>query len=172
MQIKQGDTTHMAACLAIARKLPEYFNDTGMEMMRHDLREHELSMAVDRDQMIGFISVQVKNSQVAEISWIAVLPERQQEGVGTQLIQHTLEELKKRGIRLLEVKTLAPTVEYEPYERTRRFYERRGFVLLDIIDPYPGWEPGNPCAIYLLILSLDDAQAKNDLKDRKTNLDK
>lgn len=49
---------------------------------------------------------------------------------------------------MLQVKTLAPTVEYAPYEGTRTFYEAMGFRLLEIIDPFPGWEPGNPCAIF------------------------
>lgn len=51
------------------------------------------------------------------------------------------------------VKTLAPTVDYPPYDATRAFYASQGFHLVDIIDPYPAWNPGNPCAIYLNILS-------------------
>jgi len=49
-------------------------------------------------------------------------------------------------------KTLAPDVEYAPYEATRRFYEKKGFIHLETIDPYPGWDPGNPCAIYVRVL--------------------
>jgi hypothetical protein len=63
------------------------------------------------------------------------------------------EHLRANGVMLLEVKTLAPTVVYTPYERTRRFYEHAGFILLEVVDPYPGWEPGNPCAIYVKILT-------------------
>ena len=32
------------------------------------------------------------------------------------------------------------------------FWERRGFVQIDCIDPLPGWEPGNPSAIYVKAL--------------------
>ncbi|HEX5290374.1 MAG TPA: hypothetical protein VFX25_16040 [Streptosporangiaceae bacterium] len=32
---------------------------------------------------------------------------------------------------------------------TRAFWERNGFVHVDTIDPLPGWEPGNPAAIYV-----------------------
>jgi len=32
---------------------------------------------------------------------------------------------------------------------TRVFYERSGFVYVDTIDPLPGWQPGNPAAIYV-----------------------
>jgi hypothetical protein len=39
-----------------------------------------------------------------------------------------------------------------PYEATRAFWERNGFVHVDTIDPLPGWEPGNPAAIYVAAL--------------------
>lgn len=81
--------------------------------------------------------------------------EYQHKGYGTALIEHTSIRLKEKGIRLLEVKTLAPQAGYQPYEATRRFYNKNGFILTDIIDPYPGWEPGNPCALYVKILLSD-----------------
>jgi GNAT superfamily N-acetyltransferase len=89
---------------------------------------------------------------VVEILWLAVMPGLQQEGQGTALIQVLADQAKCNGIVALEVKTLAATVESPRYARTRRFYERRGFVLLDVIDPYPGWSPGNPCAIYIKVV--------------------
>ena len=72
---------------------------------------------------------------------------------GSALLLAIEERLRADGVTLLEVKTLAPTVVYAPYERTRHFYERAGFLLLETVDPYPGWEPGNPCAIYVKILA-------------------
>ena len=41
---------------------------------------------------------------------------------------------------------------YRPYQATRAFWERNGFVHIDTIDPLPGWEPGNPAAIYVAAL--------------------
>jgi hypothetical protein len=61
---------------------------------------------------------------------------------------------RKEGARLLEVKTLDASAQSAEYEVTRRFYENRGFELLESIDPFPGWEPGNPCAIYVKVLEL------------------
>ena len=61
-------------------------------------------------------------------------------------------DLESRMVRLVMVKTLAPTVDYPPYALTRRFYEKNGFALIDVIDPYPKWDPGNPCAIYVRAL--------------------
>jgi ribosomal protein S18 acetylase RimI-like enzyme len=152
MQITKASKQHIEACLAIAGELPGYFNEQGMAAMRRDLQEHRLYGALDANQVIGFAAVQPKSSQVAEISWMAVSPEHQHQGIGTQLIDHIVSDLRAEGIQLLEVKTLAAEAEYAPYELTRRFYERQGFMHLDTIDPYPEWEPGNPCAIYIKII--------------------
>jgi GNAT superfamily N-acetyltransferase len=89
---------------------------------------------------------------VLEILWLAVVTDRQGQGHGTALIEALAVQAMRGSIALLEVKTLAATVESPRYARTRQFYERRGFMLLDVIDPYPGWGPGNPCALYVRIL--------------------
>ena len=56
------------------------------------------------------------------------------------------------GISVVEAKTLDRSSGYRPYEATRAFWERNGFVHVDTIDPLPGWEPGNPAAIYVAAL--------------------
>ncbi|MBU4502111.1 MAG: GNAT family N-acetyltransferase, partial [Nanoarchaeota archaeon] len=81
-----------------------------------------------------------------------VKPEYQNQGVGSALIKYITEELKSQGIRLLQIKTLSEDAEYSPYEKTRRFYEEMRFIHIETIDPYPGWAPDNPCAIYVKIL--------------------
>ena len=101
---------------------------------------------------MGYVVVERKVSPVLEILWLAVVPDRHGQGHGAALIEALADQAKRCGIALLEVKTLAATAEWPPYVRTRRFYERRGFMLLDVIDPYPGWRPGNPCALYVRIV--------------------
>ncbi len=49
----------------------------------------------------------------------------------------------------MEAKTLDRSSGYHPYEATRAFWERNGFIQIDTIDPLPGWQPGNPAAIYV-----------------------
>ncbi|WP_297466921.1 hypothetical protein [Thermococcus sp.] len=41
-------------------------------------------------------------------------------------------------------------LSYKPYDETRRFYERRGFVRVALIDPYPEW--GEEALIYVKCL--------------------
>ena len=152
MQVRKGSKEHIEACLSIAKELSQYFPEKAIAAMSQDLQEHRLYIAVDSDEVIGFVAIQLKSSQVAEISWMAVKAKRQHQGVGSQLIDHIADDLKGQEIRLLQVKTLASNVDYAPYELTRQFYEKRGFVHLETIDPFPEWEPGNPGAIYVKVV--------------------
>lgn len=108
--------------------------------------------AIDLDEVVGFVAIQRINNHVAEISWMAVKLEYQHQGIGSALVDHVANDLRSQAITLLEVKTLSEDVEYPPYEKTRRFYEKVGCVHLETINPFPEWEPGNPCAIYVKIL--------------------
>ena len=64
-----------------------------------------------------------------------------------------LAHLAGNGVRIVEVKTLDRSAGYAPYEATLAFWERRGFIQVDMIDPLPGWQPGNPAAIYVAALA-------------------
>ena len=152
MDILIGGAQYIDSCLAIARVLPQYFSELAFPIMSRDFREYRLYVAVDSNEVVGFISIQSKNSQVVEILWMAVKPGYQRQGVGTLLMNQIVADLKAEGVRLLEVKTLAATVDYAPYVPTRQFYENKGFVHLETIDPYPEWQPGNACAIYVKVL--------------------
>lgn len=152
MEIIQGNRTHIEDCLRIARNLPQYFTQDATKNLSKDISTHQLFVAVDSSEVRGFIILIQKSPFVAEISWLAVHPEHQHKGYGSSLVEFIATKLKNTGVKLLEVKTLSPGTDYLPYENTRRFYDKSGFLLMDIIDPYPGWEPGNPCAVYVKIL--------------------
>ena len=77
---------------------------------------------------------------------------RRGHGLGTVLLDWVLGELAADGVSVVEAKTLDQSAGYQPYEATRAFWEHRGFVQVDVIDPLPGWEPGNPAAIYIAAL--------------------
>jgi ribosomal protein S18 acetylase RimI-like enzyme len=75
---------------------------------------------------------------VAELTWIAVHPNLHRKGIGRSLVEALEEVLVRLGVLALEVSTVADSVEYEPYARTRSFYHALGF--LDIrVDR--GWFP-------------------------------
>lgn len=57
----------------------------------------------------------------------------------------------RRGIRLLEVKTLGASHPDAGYARTRHFYEKQGFLPLEETDL---WGEGTPCLIMVKPLGL------------------
>ena len=138
--------------MEIARGLRTHFDENAMERMPSDLPEHLLLVAEDEGRVVGFMTLLSEDETTAEITWMGVRRDLQRRGIGTTLLSRAESELLARGIVRLTVKTLADTVEYAPYEETRRFYRAMGFDLLEVIDPYPGWSPGNPCAIYVKAL--------------------
>ena len=73
-------------------------------------------------------------------------------GHGTTLLGHVLNHLAATGISVAEAKTLDRSSGYRPYEATRAFWERNGFIHIDTIDPLPGWPPGNPAGICVAAL--------------------
>ena len=147
-RIDMGGTDDVEGCMAIARSLDNHFTHQAIERMPGDLVSHRLLVAREGGTITGFIAIADGMDGVAEITWMAVRPDRQRRGLGTALVHHAERELVSEGFRALIVRTLAPTVDYEPYEATRSFYRAMGFALDRVIDPYPEWGPGNPCAVY------------------------
>ena len=105
-------------------------------------------VAVDGPEVLGFVLAPRRFSKAAEITFAAVMPSRRNSGIGKALVEHCLAELAALGVSIVEVKTLDASANFEPYVATRAFWERRGFIQIDCIDPLPGWDPGNPSAIY------------------------
>jgi GNAT superfamily N-acetyltransferase len=81
-----------------------------------------------------------------------VRQEAQGTGVGSRLIDRVSDRLAADGVELLTVKMLAATVDDDHYVRFRSFYEEAAFRHVETIDPYPEWEPGNHCSIYVMAL--------------------
>ena len=136
----------------LAAALTEYFNDEGLSQMARDVREQRGLVAVDdRDQVVGFVTYKHHYPVSAEITWIAVAGHCQGQGIGTNLIRTLEDHLRQDGqTRILQVKTLAETAEYEPYARTRRFYERVGFLPLQMFPML--WNADNPAKVYVKFL--------------------
>ena len=140
------------AVTAIIRGLPDYFTDDVPAKAEREATDHEAWVISDAGTVAGFATVSRKSPGGAEIGWMAVDAACRGHGYGTALLGHVLDHLAATGISVVEVKTLDSSSGYQPYEATRAFWERNGFVQVDTIDPLPGWEPGNPAAIYVAAL--------------------
>jgi GNAT superfamily N-acetyltransferase len=153
VSVRTAGAGELARCLGIAEALPDYFSASGLAILSADLQRHVVLVSVRDDAIDGFITLDKKSDAVQEIGWLAVDPKAQSDGLGSQLIEAAERSACDAGAALLEVKTLAPKEGAANYDGTRRFYERHGFACVEIIDPFPGWDPGNPCAIYVKGLS-------------------
>jgi ribosomal protein S18 acetylase RimI-like enzyme len=138
--------------MAIIRGLPDYFTPDVPARVERDAASHQAWVITDSGPVTGFAVAARKSPGSAEILWIAVDAARRGRGHGTRLLGQVLDHLAAAGISLVEAKTLDRSSGYRPYEATRAFWERNGFVQVDIIDPLPGWPPGNPAAIYVAAL--------------------
>ena len=58
-------------------------------------------------------------------------PELHRQGIGRQLVERAVADLRADGVRLLQVKTFGPSGESAEYERTRAFYAALGFLPLE-----------------------------------------
>ena len=141
-----------AACTAIVESLPAYFDDHAVRQVPRDVEAHGAWLLAVGEEVVSFVVVE-RRWPAAEILWMATRPELRGHGHGGRLLQHVLNALRDQGVRMVETKTLDASAGYAPYEATRAFWERSGFVHVDTIDPYPGWQPGNPCAIYVTALA-------------------
>jgi GNAT superfamily N-acetyltransferase len=137
-----------AAAVAIIEGLPDYFTDDVPAKVRRDAGTHEAWVLTDSGAVAGIAVAARKSPGGAEILWLAVEAGHRGRGCGTQLLRHVLSCLAAAGISVVEAKTLDASSGYQPYEATRAFWERNGFVHVDTIDPLPDWPPGNPAAIY------------------------
>jgi GNAT superfamily N-acetyltransferase len=143
------------AATAIIRGLPDYFTDDVPAKLERDAASHEawvLTDSEDSEKVAGIAVAARKSPGGAEILWFAVDAAQRGRGHGTRLLGHVLDDLAASGILVVEAKTLDRSSGYRPYEATRAFWERNGFVHVDTIDPLPDWQPGSPAAIYVAAL--------------------
>ena len=147
MRVKPLETEiERRACIEIVRELPEWFNERGIEAIGRDLTREETFIAVEDGQVLGFATIKPVSDRALEILWMAVRRGLRGKGIGTRLLLFVEEWAGERGFEVLVVKT-SGDLSYKPYDETRRFYEKNGFVRIALIDPYPEW--GEPALIYV-----------------------
>jgi RimJ/RimL family protein N-acetyltransferase len=98
----------------------------------------------DGGAVIGLVLLAQHFPHALEIHLMVVDSAYHGQGIGTALIKAIEADAKRKGVRLLEVKTLAATHPDVHYARTRHFYAKMGFIPLEITDL---WGEDTPCLI-------------------------
>ena len=135
---------HPAAVRAILDTIPEWFglpesNDD--YVAKADLLGNVV--ARDGDEIVGICLLLEHNPHSVEIDLLAVERSRHRQGIGGAILEHVERELRDRGVRLLHLKTFGPSIQNEPYARTRAFYAAHGFVAME--ERADIWDADNPC---------------------------
>ncbi|MGI8523181.1 MAG: GNAT family N-acetyltransferase [Nocardioides sp.] len=91
-------------------------------------------LAVDGEDVVGVALVAEHFPQARELHLIAVRRDRHRSGVGRLLVETIEADLRRDGVRLLEVHTVGASHEGAGYARTREFYLALGFVAMNELD--------------------------------------
>jgi GNAT superfamily N-acetyltransferase len=112
----------------LARTLGAWFNKEGLLDMERDLSTNPAGfVAREGVRIVGFATWAPLEGGVADLRWIGVEESKQRSGIGTALLRAVVSQVRALGFKSIEVSTVAETVPYPPYERTRQFYQARGF---------------------------------------------
>lgn len=150
-EIEGPRTIAASAAEAILRQLPQWFGiESALLAYANEAEDLPNFAATLNGEIIGFVSLREHNPVTLEITCIAIAPDWHRRGVGTRLCAAAEAWWSERGGRLVQVKTLGPTRSSVPYERTRLFYQARGFLP---VEEFADLWPGNPCLLLVKPLS-------------------
>ena len=127
--------------------LPEWFGQADSNL-RYARQAEALAgyVACVDDEARGMLLLKAHSRHSIEIYWLGVDPTWHRAGIGRALVEAACEAAQANGAQFLFVSTLHPSEAYEPYQRTRRFYEAMGFqYVLEEQTP----KKGNPLAYYM-----------------------
>lgn len=147
MKIKKISSTEekIEVCKSIVNSLSDWFDEKGRSEYVSGVGETSVWASYDDNQLVGFISIKKNNEFTSEIYVFGVLKEYQGKGIGSELLDVVCYDLAEAKIKLLAVKTLDSSAEYEPYDRTRNFYLKKGFIPVDVYKNI--WNEENPCLL-------------------------
>ena len=118
-----------------------------LEMVLKDCSQQDYEVAVAEVEgnvagyvLFGPVPLTVGNY---DLYWIAVDPATQGHGVGQKLMQHGEDEVRRRGGRMVCLETSSQG----SYERTRKFYDRAGYLEESRIRDF--YKPGDDRITYV-----------------------
>ena len=130
-------------CEAVLRSLPKWFGIEEALLMYAKDSGKLPTFAIEQDaRIVGFLSLQEHFPVSWEVHCIAISAEARNFGHGTLLLEHVERWLKERGVRFLQIKTVAAASPSPEYAESREFYAARGYLPLEVFPTL--WSPRNP----------------------------
>ncbi len=148
LELREREQADLAECEAILRSLPDWFGiEESIQDYVADLQRMQTTVAVTGGAIVGFLTVNRRFKESAEIQVMGVQPGSHHLGIGRRLVERVEAQLREDGCEYLQVKTLSPGRPDVNYAKTRMFYEALDFRPLEEMKTL--WSPGNPCLIYI-----------------------
>lgn len=126
--------------------VPEWFGqpDSNAEYIDAARTDETWTVRDAAGTVVGVTLVRRHFPHVAEIHLAVVDRSVHGTGVGTAMMEAIEGDARRRGVTLLEVKTLGSSHPDRGYARTRHFYQKVGFLPLEETDL---WGEHSPCLI-------------------------
>lgn len=126
LQIRPMTAEDHPRALEIARGLAAWFQPLDQMALAIDLRGHPGLVAEQGGRVIGFLTFLQFEPEEVELTWLAVAPEVQAQGIGSRLLQWLEREMRSRGATRIYVNTIP--ADHDPaFVVTNEFYRRHGF---------------------------------------------
>ena len=122
-------------------------------------------MVSDKGAAIGFLALKPHTPIHAELCVMGILPEYHRISIGRGLFNLFQNYCAENGYKYISVKTLDDSAGYEPYAKTRKFYEAMGFLPFEVHKNF--WDADNPCLI--MIKDLKDADNSYKCRSRSNH---
>ncbi|WP_128003578.1 GNAT family N-acetyltransferase [Piscinibacter defluvii] len=142
MRLLGPEAASAVHCERILRTLPRWFG----------IEQSWLEYAADSERFptfiaaeaapVAFLTVREHFSESWEVHCIAVEASYRGQGVGRKLHEHVESWLRAKGVRQLQVKTLAANHPSPEYAQTRNFYASLGYTPLEVFPTL--WGPSLP----------------------------
>jgi ribosomal protein S18 acetylase RimI-like enzyme len=133
-------------CASILAELPEWFGLPQSNANYARLAdENPAWIALANGEAAAIMLLKPHFDTAVEIELLAVRPRLHHAGIGRALVGRADAFAAERGAAYLTVKTRGPSKPYEPYERTRAFYQAVGFVALEEFTEL--WDAENPALL-------------------------
>lgn len=127
------------------RSVPDWFGiETSTRMYIEKAGRLPTYVARCSGEPAGFVTLARPAPKAADVFCMAVHKQFHGRGIGTALMRHVENALRREGVEYLQVKTMGPSKLSRAYALTLRFYEKAGFVALEELH---GLWPGIPCLI-------------------------
>ena len=138
----------------ILRTLPMWFGiEEALQEYVRDTTTLPTFVARDGGETVAFLTVKEHFPQSWEVHCLAVQAQSRNRGIGRALHAYVEQWLAQRGVRFLQVKTIAASRPSPAYAQTRAFYLAIGYTPLEEFPLL--WEPRLP--VLQLVKALENA---------------